>query len=441
MNSPARRVLGDKDKNAHLNIRSPKRDPTSKSDMATIATSRRIIEFTQPSSSPRTGNKRKIEEVEDAERVHEDNTSDSQRTQLLSDSELDDDRHQNNTSVSVARTSYVTAETSFSASQMPLEPHFELPQEEMSQRTLEKLNEVPMPQNNSQAPFLKPALLKEISAGSVGLANFINFDGLPSSQGSEPLQLAEIEEKQQNKVIEETKQKGNDVEQPSDAAARKRMLIQKAAELQTRLQLALYKVQTKQTGQPFSRLKAPQPLRQRSASPPTNWRPMLATPQLSSSTAKEPSSGRTITSINHTQDSRAVHSAEATIAAMRAQATAQTKPPVRDLNSLPMPQLDPALLESFDSQQTELVTEPDSHGSAPQSQHFPSSPPLSRHPSGSNQVELLSGLKAAASNQADVRQQLSSPPVSDAGMEEGNVQRTVSQGEAASGLVQLMSGR
>ena len=166
--------------------------------------------------------------------------------------------------------------------------------------------------------------------------------------------------------------------------------------------------------------------------------PVLSTPQLSSSTIKQPSSARTVALVY--QDDRTIDSAEAHIAAMRAQAANQLKPAVRNLNTLPIPQLDPSLIGqgvSFDSNQTQQIEEHDSQGS----RHFPSSPPLSRHPSTSIEEQLLSGIQEAAEKEKQRgSQQLSSPAISEAGAIEIGLAKTVSQGEAASSLVQLMTG-
>ena len=435
MNSPARRVLGDKDKNAHLRLRSPDRSTSAlKHSMAAPSSPRVPPPVTRLSPSPKAGSKRKIGDVEDAERVDPEDNHDSQRTQLLSDSEPEDEPT-TEASISNAQTSYDTAETSFSASQNPLEPQFELPQEEMSQRTLEKLNEVPMPRNNSQLPPHRPGLLKEISAGSVGLSSFINFEGPPSSQASDAMQPIELPEP---RAADEERQSDTQDEQPlSEADARKKMLNEKAAEMRTRLQLALFKVQTKQTNQPFSRLKVPKPTRERSNSPPTQWMPSLTTPRLSSSTIQAPSSTRTVTSIQ-----QQTHSAEESIASMRAQATNQLKPPVRSLNDLPMPRLDPELADipagkSFDSSKTQQIIVDEDQDT----QQFPSSPPLSRQPSLASNECLLPGVNALVTGQPET--QLSSPPASDADAnEESGLTKmvSVSKGEAASGLVQLMTG-
>lgn len=422
MNSPVRRVLGDKDKNAHLNISSPKK--TALDAVPNVTSSPRKPSNMASHSSPQAGIKRKIAEVEDAERVEEGN-NDSQRTQLLSDSEMDVTYVDSSTSN--MQQSYDTAATSFSASQNPLEQHFELQQEEMSQRTLDKLNEVPMPQNNSQLPPLKPTFFRDTSAGSVGLSSFVNFEGPPSSQLSDKIQP--VEGSAPKSIPKSTSLPAIP---SSEASARKQMLMEKAAELQTRLQLALYKVQTRQTNMPFSRLKVPKPTRARSSSPPTNWMPVVSTPRLSSSTIREPSSVRTVGPGARAHEDSA-RQAEAKVAAARSAAANQVKPPVRNLNSLPVPQFDPSLAGSTRKAGSNKTSENGSH----ESQQFPSSPPLSRQPSTTSEEHLLPG---QADRQPET--QISSPPASENGHHDGDEHSknvSVSRGEAASGLVQLLT--
>lgn len=352
-------------------------------------------------SSPHAGTKRKIADVEGAERVEEEDFAYQPASQPASQS----------------------------ASQVPYETSFELPQEEMSQRTLEKLNEVILPQNNSQPQFSRPPLAKEFSAGSVGLSAFINLDGPPSTQGSDAVQP--IDEVQQPGT---SKKNEDSMLAETPESARKRMIRERVAEMQTRLQLAAYKVQTKQTNQPFSRLKTPKITHDRSPSPPLNWMSTAITPLLSSSAIHEPLPTRTVASPYQADQAEDLHAAEASMAAVRARATAQDKAAIRNLSSLPVPQLDPALPGVSESQQT-MSTLPMYDGTESQ---LPSSPPLSRQSSVSIEAELLAGLKEHAARQPEA-QQLGSPPVSEVGPAAENYHRSVSQGEAASGLVQLMT--
>lgn len=392
---------------------------------------------TASSSSPVAGTKRKIQEVEEAERVEQDPEDDSQRTQLLSDTDTESDHEQDRDDVSVSnpQKSYDTAGTSCPASQNIIEPQFELHQDEMSQRTLEKLNDVPLPQNTSQLPPPRPGLPHDMSAGSVGLSSFFNFDGPPSTQNSDQLDLIELAAKSHGMT---TDTKSKDQPPPTDpAVARKKMLEEKAEQLRTRLQLAMFKVQTKQTNQPFSRLKYPKITnRERSKSPPELPTLRLTTPTLSSSTIKQPSSNRTIGP--HTNEPRLINSAEEHIAAMRARAANQQKPAVRNLNSLPIPRLDPQLVNPSDSFTTQMIED--------DSQHFPSSPPLSRQ-SSSASADLPTMALGTQTKQIPSTQ-LSSPPISETRYTASDhsslaVMASVAiatQGEAASGLVKLMTG-
>lgn len=436
MNLPSRRVLGNKDTNSHLSTRSPGKSTTdSMAAPVKPPTPKKPSESNASVSSPVAGTKRKIQEVEEAERVEQDmEENDSQRTQLLSDTDTEEEGHEN-TSTSNQQTSYETAGTSCPASQNVIEPQFELQQDEMSQRTLEKLHDVPLPQNTSQLPPPIPGLLNEMSAGSVGLSNFFNFDGPPSTQNSDQLELIEIATKTQAKITENQAKSQETSVDP--AAARKKMLEEKAEQLRTRLQLAMFKVQTKQTNQPFSRLKYPKPKnRERSTSPPILPTLRLTTPTLSSSTVKQPSSARTI--LPQQNEPASINSAEEHIAAMRARAANQQKPTVRNLNSLPMPRLDPQLVNPSDSFATQMIED--------DSQHFPSSPPLSRQSSDA------SGHLPSMGPETQPKQlpgtQLSSPPVSEGrytASDNSNLAVMASvavatQGEAASGLVKLMTG-
>lgn len=400
----------------------------------TITSPKKSSEAAPSTSSPVIGNKRKIGEVEEAERVEQDIAEDdSQRTQLLSDSETEDDHE--DISLSNPQTSYETAETSCPPSQNAPEPQFELQQDEMSQRTLENLHNVPLPQNSSQLPPPMPFLRNEMSAGSVGLSNFFNFDGPPSTQNSDHLDLIEIAARTQA-TIEENRIK-SEASTTDSAMTRKKMLEEKAEQLRTRLQLAMFKVQTKQTNQPFSRLKYPKRTdRNQSASPPGLPTFRLTTPTLSSSTVKQPSSARTVLPQDH--EPASVHSAEEHIAAMRARAANQQKPVVRDLSSLPMPRLDPQLMNPTDSFATQAIDD--------EPQHFPSSPPLSRQSSDTSNA--LPELETETQPKQIPGTQLSSPPVSEGRYAESDHSNLAviasvaiaTQGEAASGLVKLMTG-
>ena len=422
MASPARRVLGPKDTNAPLqqySATSLKPNNSSTVNTTKASTTARVM---ADSPSTYAGSKRKIEYVEDAERVEHE--ARSPKLSLLSDSDHEEQTFYQPTQTS----SFETNPTIPPASQLTAEQSFEMPGEEMSQNTLEQLGDVPMPQNTSQLPPSVPGLLQEISAGSVGLSKYLNFEDFQSTQGSEGM----IHQTQPEKDLELLPQNEPALEpvvvyEESPEDARKRDIAEKIAQMQTRLQLAMYKVETKQTTQPFSRLKSKsQHTRQRSS--PTI--PTLSTPKLSSSSTVRPNQSYA----GMSPDSWQTDAAEAHIAAMRAQATAQTKPPVRDLSSLPMPQLDPALMGAGPLQ----IEKSDPSEGSERTPQLPSSPPLSRQNSetDASQLRILSDLAESAAVQ------LSSPPVSIVEESQG-LTATVShtQGEAASGLVKLMTGR
>lgn len=148
MDSPVRRVLGDKPTNA--SIKSLKnaitwKNPASSRDSLSIsfADTTRSPNASHTFKSPRVGQKRRIEEVEEAERNESQQSTDTQRlsqaTDFLSDGSLDPMVDSATSTRSTAQTSL----TSFHASQTEPEPaeaqfEFEI-HEEMSQRTLDKM--------------------------------------------------------------------------------------------------------------------------------------------------------------------------------------------------------------------------------------------------------------------------------------------------------------
>lgn len=148
IDSPVRRVLADKPANA--SIKSHKgtitwKNPASSRDSLSISfgDTTRSPKTSHTFKSPRVGQKRRIEEVEDAERNESQQSADTQRlsqaTDLLSDGSLDMMVDSTTNTRSTAQTSL----TSFHASQAEPESaeaqfEFEI-HEEMSQRTLDKM--------------------------------------------------------------------------------------------------------------------------------------------------------------------------------------------------------------------------------------------------------------------------------------------------------------
>lgn len=149
IDSPVRRVLADKPTNA--SIKSQKstitwKHPASARDSLSISFSdtTRSPKPSQTSRGPRVGQKRPIEEVEDAERNESQQSTDTQKlsqaTDFLSDGSLDIMVESSTTNT---RSTAQTSLTSFHASQAEPEPaeaqfEFEI-HEEMSQRTLDKM--------------------------------------------------------------------------------------------------------------------------------------------------------------------------------------------------------------------------------------------------------------------------------------------------------------
>jgi len=379
------------------------------------------------SPSPKAGIKRKIEQVEDAERIEHDDQHDqhdqhdSQETRLLDESEPETENGVRSTPI--FQRSYETVETSFADGQHTVEPQFELQLEEMSQRTLDKLNAVPMPQNTSQLPPHRPTLSNDMSAGSVGLSIFLNLEDQTSTQGSDGLQMIEISDKAEEKEVQPQEEHGksshdaqkegvNKQLSPNPTAAakvRSQILPSVLEDAKIRLQLAMYKVQTRQTHKPFSRLKCePFP------PPKTVSSPSLVTPRRPTIDAQAPSSDATIIAIDHDGlQANPSDIAEAGMAALRARS------------------------------QDHHVPSSNSHTDP---QYFPSSPPLSRLSSTESAEALLpkvvTQLVDKPVTEAQQQGQLSSPPISDGGRDKiarPKVQH-IGTGEAATGLLQLMSG-
>lgn len=451
-------------------------------------------------SPPSAGSKRKIEEVEDAERVDRDVDA-SQRMQLLSDSESEHGRVETSGTLR-GDTSYETVDTSFqasqqySASQNVPELHFELPQDEMSQRTREQLGAVPLPQNTSQLPPNRPNLFNEASAGSVGLSTFLNLDDQTSSQASVQDQMAVAEDVLRAKSLRSEEQKTGLSKAPvpqdpvtaptSSDSARKEAIVLATEQMKARLQLALFKVQSNQTKVPFSRLKRPrpEPIPQTHPNSPhipaTFAQPQLPAPRpwpQSSSTVKAPSSARTISA----PQSSAI---EAQVPNFPQHVTAQGKSTVPDLSAFPHPVIKPTTFSARWNNVPQGIFQPpghqvkdtreskdkerdtSDHSSQATQQHFPSSPPLSRHNSSNNntivvdlRTEDLDSEGAVhhalidRARQVEETTQLSSPPDSTSnansdaeqgknssakGPSDRNLAATA--GEAASGLLALMQG-
>ncbi len=147
IDSPVRRVLGDKTTNASIKSQKNRmtwKNPASSCDSLSVSFGDTLQspKTSSVSRSPRVGRKRKIEEVEEAERNESQHSTGtqtlSQVTDLLSDGSLNMVDSATNT-----RSTAQTSLTSFYASQAEVELaeaqfEFEI-HEEMSQRTLDKM--------------------------------------------------------------------------------------------------------------------------------------------------------------------------------------------------------------------------------------------------------------------------------------------------------------
>ena len=148
IDSPARRALGNLTTNASIKPQTSVktwRNPASSRDSLTVSFGE-TTRSPKPSvvfKSPRIGQKRSIEEVEDPERNESQHSTDtqplSQATEPLSDS-LEDSAMMVDSTTNT-RSTAPTSMTSFKDSQAEPEPpevQFEI-HEEMSQRTLDKM--------------------------------------------------------------------------------------------------------------------------------------------------------------------------------------------------------------------------------------------------------------------------------------------------------------
>ncbi|OAP59654.1 hypothetical protein AYL99_06952 [Fonsecaea erecta] len=444
MASPARRVLGDKDPNAPIQ-QQPSKVPNRISQLASPVPPRSSImrPFSpehSPSSSPRTGQKRKIEEVHREEQAPSPDTVAasflSQTTELLSDTRSEDGVTVQ-ASIDQGRSTLPTSSTTLRASQedsCQIESEF-LIHDEPSQHALDKMHAVTFTQTTSQlVPPLRPNLAKEGSQVSLSMSSLIDFDTNRSSQDDD-MEMIE------DGVV------ANDQKPQTEEDARKQMMLevdatvilsllhalipaQKAETLRTRLQLALYKIQTNQITKPFARLQVPRV----TSSPPRLSMP--SSPPRSSSTVRQ----------SPAPESSAAQ--EARVALARARATMDPKPTVKHLSSLPMPEIVPTAFSARWNH--DVDAQHDSQRSQMQPSNIPSSPPLSHE-------DCASEPSVVGSHPPDTKPstplQLSSPaPSAHREDIEGNIDTrrdhlrgvglssSVIKGEAASGLLELVRG-
>ena len=248
------------------------------------------------------------------------------------------------------------------------------------------------------------------------MSSLIDFDGDKSQQHSDGLQMIEPTDK---KTVSEPRAK-------SEEETRKDMLSEKAETLRTRLQLALFKVQTNQTSKPFSRLDQPR----------------FCSPQL----PPQPRSSSPLSSPPERHAHFTPMSPESRVAIARARATMQVKPRVQPLDKLSRPT---------------IVPTPFSARLAENGKQIPSSPPLTNGADVGVIPLARVGTPTPRSKSRANKQtampltpmQLSNPPGSPEMTlnttavklrkgqgQYGGLTSSVVKGEAANGLLELMRG-
>ncbi|KIW15404.1 hypothetical protein PV08_05450 [Exophiala spinifera] len=345
--SPTRRVLGDKDPNVLLS-------PTKTKASLDGALSPRPLKRLASPISPRAGQKRKIvekynEETDDSQRTSSSHLL-SQHVDVLSDGPSEhQDAASQSSSTGQHKSTPNTAFTSFYVSQEEppqLESEFQI-HDEPSQQTLDKMHAVSFTQSTSQmVPLDHPTFNQEPSQASLSMSSLIDFENNLSSQ-SDGTQMPEEVDTVEPPPAPPPKPK----EDP-----RKEMLLEKAETLRTRLQLAIYKIQTNQISKPFWQLTVPKHKQLPSS-------PEIRAAALSSSSPRGSSSTLRPRSVHRPASSPL--SPESRVAIARARATMDRKPRVRPLESLVVPTITPTAFSArwADAEESQL------------GEDMPSSPP------------------------------------------------------------------
>ncbi len=232
--SPTRRALVLKDPNAALQQQQPRKALSRTLHAAWPAparqgTKRSFSPTRSPLTSPRAGQKRKIEELHDTQPLAQTDSQEtisahplSQITDMLSDTE--DIEENAEPSLTRSKSTLNTSFNSFRDSQEDaphVEPEFHI-HEEPSQQTLDTMVSLSLgkddllltgtqhavtfaPSTSQLIPPLRPNLLKETSQLSVSMSSLIDFDDGCSSQGDE-MQMIEEPELQQPAVDMQSKE-------------------------------------------------------------------------------------------------------------------------------------------------------------------------------------------------------------------------------------------
>ncbi|RMZ81109.1 hypothetical protein DV738_g2430, partial [Chaetothyriales sp. CBS 135597] len=266
--SRGRRVLGEKDKNMIVGVGVDVGvDTKNKQPAARLLLSPQMGGARTGISSPRAGQKRKLDSVQedggqDGSPRRSSQTETLSTLPSLSDAiDVSVDSPGEDVDVDVVRPSqHSPSESELSADRA--DTYFEI-HEEMSQRSLDKLHAVSLsqqPVNTGSSPRLAPArpsLGKENSVLSISMSSLISLDEKDDTN-TDYTKRDEEQHILSSSGVEEVERK-----EEKDGSRRAAALAEKAQALRTRLQLAYYKVTTNQPSTPFSRLSALQQQQQR----------------------------------------------------------------------------------------------------------------------------------------------------------------------------------
>ncbi|KAL9114862.1 MAG: hypothetical protein Q9227_001105 [Pyrenula ochraceoflavens] len=340
--SPRRRVLADKTTNALL---SNLPAPTAKDGKS--LSSRMPLEKI-------SGKKRNISEVDDVERLESEDKNDGNDLEERSSAITAEAADPKVTKLSPGE-ELCAVTSSFHASQEPpaeLEETFEIHDDGLRDSQLERLNATTIPDLTSaqSSPNTSvrrkderlysvstPEAVKGSSQGSLHMASFVNFS---QGEGDDIRSLKPITPPDLNSESQSS-------EAPKDIEERRSFLAHKAQLLKATLQLASYKIQTKQTTTPFRDLKLEPAAGQDPYLNPTE-------PTLPPNPFRRP--------LTRPRYAPGQQSPETRIATARGNASAQTKPPIKSLQNMSAPILNPTAYSArWASENPELSSYHTSH--------------------------------------------------------------------------------
>ncbi len=214
------------------------------------------------------------------------------------------------------------------------------------------------------------------------MSSLIDFENL-SSQGDDMQMLAELQvvKDQRPKTEEDTrKEMLLEVFYPViNSLWYLAHMLQKAETLRTRLQLALYKIQTNQISMPFSRMTVPKTTK--SSSPEV--------PGPSSSSPRSSSTLRPSSSVQWPTTTTPLLTPESTVAIARARATMDPKPTIKPLSSFPIPTIEPTAFSARWNTGNQQDRQDSQDARVPHI--IPSSPPMSEQAEDGDDLEIVDG--------------------------------------------------